>query len=372
MFKRKIYREILLFLFLFLLISAHKRSEREIRVLLWEMKSPVMLESRGLQIHSKLKTLNLSGMVQIEDIDGNLMAQGKKLGTSARITGDGPISVNGKSYRGGIQIEKFEGRFLVINFLDLEDYLAGVVKNEMSSKWPMEALKAQTVLARTYALGKIKAPRNEHYDVFATVEDQVYSGMEGEDEIVWKAVNDTRGEVLFYRGALAEVYYHSCCGGFTEPVEYVWGGSGKPYLGSVKCDYCQECPYYFWRYPEKGALSAEELATRLGYEGEAVKEVRVMELSPGQRVLRLELTFSSGYKTGISGNDFRVRLGRDVIRSTLFKIEKAENGFIVFGSGSGHGVGLCQWGAKGMAESGKSYREILGYYFAGTDLKKAY
>lgn len=352
------------------LISAGKKSEREIRVLIGEINQPAMIECRELKLHSKWKNLSLSGKVQIEPLDGKLWVQGKDLGTSLKITGQGPIAVNGKNYHGGIQIEKAAGDFLLINVLELEDYLAGVVKNEMSVKWPMEALKAQTVLARTYALGRIKNPRTEYYDLFSTVEDQVYSGMEAEDEASWRAIKDTRGEVLFYRGEPAQVYYHSCCGGWTEPVEYVWGGSGKSYLGSVKCETCQDCPYYFWRYPEKSALSGQDLASRLGYQGEAVSEVRVSELSPGQRALKLELKFQSGYKTEISGGDFRVRLGRDVIRSTLFKVEKATEGFIVFGSGSGHGVGLCQWGAKGMAEAGKNYQEILEHYFPGTEIRK--
>ena len=353
------------------MLGAAKKDERGVRVLLGEISQPVMLDGKELKVQSKRKAQNFNGKVQVEPRDGKLWIQGKDVGASLKISGSGPISANGKSYHGGLRIEKVEGHFLMINILGLEDYLAGVVKNEMSVKWPMEALKAQTILARTYALGRMEQPRTEFYDLFSTVEDQVYSGMDAEAEESWKAIKETRGEVLFYQGKPAQVYYHSCCGGWTEPVEYVWGGSGNPYLTAVKCDYCQDCPYYFWRYPDQSALSGQELANRLGYQGETVSEARVADLSPGQRVIKLELKFQSGYKTMISGNDFRVRLGREVIRSTLFKVEKVPEGFIVFGSGSGHGVGLCQWGAKGMAEAGKSCQQILEYYFPGAEIKKA-
>ncbi len=354
------------------LAGAAKKSEREVRVLIGDLNKPTMIEGKNLKLRSKWKTLEFSDKIQLEPREGKIFAQDKDLGSSVRIESRGPISVSGHPYHGGLAIEKVEGHFLLINSLDLDDYLAGVVKNEMPVNWPLDALKAQTVLARTYALGKLEEPRTEQYDLLATVEDQVYTGMDAEDEASWKAIKETEGEVLYYRGEPASVYYHSCCGGWTESVEYVWGKTPKSYLQAQKCDACQDCPYYFWRYPEKGALSPGDLANRLGYSGEAVGEVTVTELSPGQRVMKLQLKFQSGYKTELSGNDFRVRLGREAIRSALFKVEKTPEGFIVFGSGSGHGVGLCQWGAKGMAEAGKSYQEILEHYFPGTEIKKIY
>ena len=170
---------------------------------------------------------------------------------------------------------------------------------------------------------------------------------------------------------LADVYYHSCCGGQTEAAEYVWG-EGRPYLQSVKCNNCEECPYYFWKFPDTGAVSPEDLAAKLGYQGEAVEDIVISEISPSQRALKLQVKFKGGHTAEISGKDFRLRLGRDGLRSTFFKIQKAPDGFIFFGSGSGHGVGLCQWGAKGLASQGKNYREILEYYYPGTEIKKIY
>jgi len=359
-------------LFLVMAGKAGIDSNPQIRVLIGQAHQQLMIEGEALKIFAGGKKISSSGKVQIEIRNDKLWAKEKKLGDSVKITAQSPIAVNGRIYRGGIWIKKAQADFLIINQLPIEDYLAGVVKNEMNSKWSLEALKAQTVLARSYALGKVNQPRAKDYDLVATVEDQVYSGVSAEDSQAWQAINQTKGEVLFYQKELAQVFYHSCCGGKTESAQSAWGGAGKPYLKSVDCAYCQECPYYFWRYPEQGVLTPEEIANQLGYLGESVEELKIVESSPSQRVLKIQVRFKSGYEAVITGNDFRIRLGRDKIKSTLFKIEKSSEGFVLFGSGSGHGVGLCQWGAKGMAEQGKSYKEILEFYFPGTELKRIY
>jgi len=344
----------------------------QIRVLIGPAQKQVMIEGDALKIIAGGKKISSSGKVQIEIRSDKLWAKEKKLGDSVKITAQSPIAVNGRLYRGEVWIKERQGDFLIINQLLIEDYLGGVVKNEMNTRWGLEALKAQTILARTYALGRVNQPRTKDYDLVATVEDQVYSGVSGEDTESLKAINQTKGEVLFYQNQLAQVFYHSCCGGETESAQSAWGGAGKPYLKSVDCSYCQECPHYFWRYPKEGVLTPEEIASQLGYLGESVSEIKILEQSPSQRALKIQVRFKSGYEAVITGNDFRIRLGRDKIRSTLFKIEKQAEGFVVFGSGSGHGVGLCQWGAKGMAEEGKSYKEILEFYFPGAELRKIY
>jgi stage II sporulation protein D len=350
------------------------KSLNEIRVLIAVIDKPVTIDGQGLKIKSKWDLGDKKDLSQILLVPegGKLKVNDKEVKDTVRISSDNPINVNGKAYRGILTINKNGDNYILVNKLGLDDYLGGVVKNEMSSKWPPEALKAQTVLARTYAVKKILAPRTEFYDLVATVDDQVYSGMGLEDPASDQAIKETAGEVLYFGPDVAEVYYHSCCGGSTEPVEYVWGGSPRPYLGSVKCPYCQDCPNYFWRYPLEGAISPSELAKKLGYDGEEVSDMTIKEMSPGQRVTKLAVKFKSGVNAEISGNDFRVRLGRDVVKSTLFRPVHLPAGFVVFGSGSGHGAGLCQYGAKGMAEQDKGYKEILGYYFPGTELKKIY
>lgn len=358
---------------LFLLMTAAGRGKppKEIRVLIGEASQALLLEGTGLKAQSSRRKISArSGKIELTVSKGKLVYKGKDLGASVKVTGSGPVSLNGHSYPGMLRIEKSGDKFLIVNVLSVESYLEGVVRNEMSVKWPLEALKAQTVLARTYALEKISQPRSEKYDLVASVEDQVYTGVAERDPASQQAIRETEGEVLYYRSELAEVFYHSCCGGQTESAEYVWTGVGRPYLQSIKCDHCQECPYFFWRFPDTGVLGPEELAARLGYQGEAVEEISIAETSPSQRALKLKVRFKGGHIEEISGSDFRLRLGREGVRSTFFRVQKEPSGFIIFGSGSGHGVGLCQWGAKGMAEQGKKYRELLEFYFPGTELKK--
>jgi stage II sporulation protein D len=361
---------------LFLLISAEpkERSCREIRVLVGTIDQAISIEGAGLKMASggRKKPSGPSQKIDLELKNGKLLLKGKDIGPSVKITADGPISIKGKSYAGSISLQKSGDKFVIVNYLDLEDYLQGVVKNEMSAKWPMEALKSQTVLARTYAAQKIQKPRTDFYDLAATVDDQVYSGYGDKDPAIDQAIKETSGEVLYFESGLAEVFYHSCCGGQTEAAEYVWAAVGRPYLKSIKCAFCQECPYYFWRFPEKGSANGALFAGELGYDGEEVEDMTVKELSPSNHVLKVTVKFKGGHTTEISGSDFRVRMGRDGVRSTLFKVQKEPDGFVIFGSGSGHGVGLCQWGARGMADQNKTYREILDFYFPGTTIKKIY
>ena len=357
----------------FIVFGLAGREKREVRVLIGTLSHPVMIEGKNLVVSSRARKVRFWGnKIQLRQEGTNIIAGERKFGSSIKIFSQGFIAVDGRLYRGCLEVVKDGDKFLIINRLDLDDYLAGVIKNEMNTSWPVEALKAQVVLARTYALSRLENPRSRKFDLYSTVEDQVYQGVGAEDERCWKAIKETQGEVLYFGGKLAEVFYHCCCGGRTEAVEYVWGGEPKLYLRSVKCGYCQECPYYFWRYPSVGVLSPSELAERLGYDGEEVERIIVKQKSPSGRVLMLEVIFRSGYKARISGGDFRLRLGREQVRSTLFQIEKQGDGFVILGSGSGHGVGLCQWGARGMALKGKSYREILNYYFPGTRIKKVY
>ena len=363
------------FLLLFFgLLAGFKASERQqIRVLLGDFSPPVLISGKGLKISSGVRKATIyTGKIQVLVKKDELLIKEKRYSLPVRVKGSGVISLGEGTYRGELKLFAWQGKVRVVNILRVEDYLAGVIKNEMNPSWPLEALKAQAVLARTYALHKIKNPRSREFDLYADVRDQVYQGVRAEDERAWKAINQTRGEVLFYQRNLAEVFYHSCCGGRTEAVEYVWGGQGKPYLISVACGYCQECPYYFWRYPEQGVIGSRELADALGYNGEEVEQIELVEKSPSGRVLKLRVRFKAGFEVIISGNDFRTRLGRDFVRSTLFRIEPEAGGWVIFGSGSGHGVGLCQWGARGMAEQGKNYQEILRYYFPGTRIRKAY
>lgn len=278
---------------------------------------------------------------------------------------DSFIKVNNQAYRGEIEVRKRDDTLLVINEVDLEEYLYGVMKHEISPAWPKEAIKAQAVAARSFALNKRLKNVGEPYDLVATITAQVYGGLSGEDPRSNEAINETRGEVLSYQREPIAAYYHATCGGETEDVENVWGGR-VPYLKSVKCKYCKDSPHYEW----KKELSLSEISNALSHKGiSEVESIEVYKRSDTGRVVKLVVEDEFG-KHIISGNQFRMALGPNVIKSTLFEM-KEKHGRIEFkGEGWGHGVGMCQWGARGMAEKGYNYKEILKHYYSDAEIEK--
>jgi stage II sporulation protein D len=157
----------------------------------------------------------------------------------------GPLLVNGKPYRGVVEITPADDGMLVINELHVEEYLVGLINCEISSQWPMEAVKAQAVIARTYALYQKEARRGAPYHLESTVLDQVYEGCLIEDSRALRGVRDTEGEVLTWRGEVIQAFFHSSCGGHTEASENVWGFP-LPYVAGVDCRYCILAPSVRW------------------------------------------------------------------------------------------------------------------------------
>lgn len=277
------------------------------------------------------------------------------------------ITINGKLYRGIAEASLGEKGVLVVNELALEDYLVGLINCEISSAWPIEAVKAQAVIARTYALNRKQARRTSLYHLESSVIDQVYDGCEIEDSRARRGVSDTAGEVLTYGGAIIQAFYHSNCGGRTESAENVWGAK-IPYLTGVDCAYCLLTPSTAWE--QKILLrDIEEKLKNAGYKLSTVSDIRL-----GQRNSRGRLTnvviVTSRDEILLTGDQFRKAVGYGVIKSTNFSL-KIINGVANFsGLGNGHGVGLCQWGAKQRALDGFGYAEILSYYYPGTELTK--
>jgi len=282
-------------------------------------------------------------------------------------SGSSAVYVNGKPYRGVAEASAGEKGVLVVNELPLEEYLVGLINCEISSAWPMEAVKAQAVIARTYALNRKQARSTSFYHLESSVIDQVYDGCEIEDSRARRGVSDTAGEVLSYRGEVIQAFYHSNCGGRTEASEHVWG-KHLPYLTGVDCRYCLATPSSAWE--QKIALP--ELEDRLkaaGYKISAVTDIRAGSRNSRGR-LKHVLIISSRSESSLTGDQFRKAIGYSVIKSTNFTV-RVENGEALFsGLGNGHGVGLCQWGAKQRALDGFGYNEILSYYYPGTDLLK--
>ena len=282
--------------------------------------------------------------------------------TSAR----GFQAIKGRHYRDKIRVVPGPNRDLwVINELPLEEYLVGLINCEISSQWSIEALKAQAVTARTFAIFQKGNRSDRVYDLEGSVNDQVYGGAGLEDDRSRQAVRETAGEILLYKGNPIFAVYHACCGGKLESPEYLWAGS-FPYLNSVICTYCLDSPHFLWNYQMDGYQLAKALG-RAGYSTLRVGEIELGERNESGRILRL---FIKGEKDRweIPGKEFRRLLGYDQIRSTNFWLKESDGSFLFSGLGWGHGVGLCQWGAKGMADAGIDYRSILKYYYQGIEI----
>jgi stage II sporulation protein D (peptidoglycan lytic transglycosylase) len=277
------------------------------------------------------------------------------------------IHINGKPYRGTAEASFGEKGILVVNELALEDYLVGLINCEISSAWPIESVKAQAVIARTYALNRKKARRTSFYHLESSVIDQVYDGCEIEDSRAHRGVSDTAGEVLTHNGAIIQAFYHSSCGGRTEASENVWGAR-LSYLKGVDCAYCLLTPSSAWE--QKILLrDIDEKLKSAGHNVSSVTDIRLGQRNSRGRLKNVMIVSTRGEIT-LTGDQFRKAIGYGVIKSTNFTL-KIVNGEASFtGLGNGHGVGLCQWGAKQRALDGFGYAEILSYYYPGTELKK--
>ncbi|MBN1384312.1 MAG: SpoIID/LytB domain-containing protein [Elusimicrobia bacterium] len=284
------------------------------------------------------------------------------------------ISVNGKMYRGSIILRRQDkNRVSVINELGLEEYICGVVPCEVGPDWPLESLKAQAVVARTFALKNMGKHRKDGFNLCSKTHCQVYGGASRETEKTNKAVYETAGEVITYNGGIISSYYHASCAGYTEDVNNVWESfqsSNPEYLSSVKCKFCRDYRWYNWTYK----ILFDTLASRLrnaGYKVGKIESIRTIGRTSSGRIKQVLIKHSKG-KLRIASGKFRMAMHPDKIRSTNF-IVKCKNDVAYFkGHGWGHGVGMCQWGAKNMAEDGWSYKKILEHYYKGCKVETEY
>lgn len=284
---------------------------------------------------------------------------------------DMPIKVGHISYRGEMLIYlNNQNRLDVVNRLALDEYIKGLMKAEISPLWSYESLKSQAIVARTYSLYQMEAKSdNGNYDLKATNQSQVYKGIAGEDPISNRAVDETKGLVLFTKaGVYLPALYHDCCGGHTEDAKLVF--YDYPDLIGVPCNYCSGSPRFEWEIKED-AIKLRNIFLKESYHMGPIINIHPTEITPSGRVETLQITHNLG-KDIINGKQLRALIGNDILLSTLFIIKKAQDQYIFNGHGWGHGVGLCQWGAKGMAESGFNYKEILTHYYPLATVKQAY
>jgi stage II sporulation protein D len=280
----------------------------------------------------------------------------------------GPLTINGRRYRDKLKVFPGQnGDLWVINELPLEQYLVGLINCEISSQWPWEAVKAQAVVARTYATFQKGNRLGELFDLDSRVIDQVYEGIDREDGRSRRAVKETDRELLLYQGQPIFAVYHACCGGKTESPEHMWPGD-YPYLKSIACNLCLDSPFFLWNYQADSDTLSKALKSG-GFSGSRVLGIEVSERSQTRRVLQVSIQ-SEKRPLEVSGKEFRRLLGYDQLRSTNFIVNASGGAFLFSGLGWGHGAGLCQWGAKGMAEGGADYRSILKYYYQKVDIGK--
>ena len=254
----------------------------------------------------------------------------------------GELLVSGVRYLGNIEIWKGEKGLYLINEVPLEDYVRSVVLSEVADGWEMEALKAQAVIVRTYAVKYMQKGTNRLYHLTSSTLHQLYRG-DNSDSGVSYAVMQTRGEILTYNGEPIEAFYHSTCGGKTEFAEEVFGRA-YPYLKSVSSD-CSISSYWIWQR----RLSSRKIEKKLGLSG--LKDIRITSYTKSGRVKELTFITENGTRV-IPSKDLRRFLGWKTLPSTWFSLRKKGNTFIFDGKGYGHGVGLCQWGAQQMAKNG--------------------
>jgi stage II sporulation protein D len=368
--------------------SALKKKEKSVTPAITEgerIRVLIKASARELIIDapSSVDVKNLSGEKILKKIEGGILEVGAAVdiitingetldggGFVLTPSMNGKLKADGKRYRGEIRVIKSKTKGMdVINIVNLEEYLYGVVPKEMSPSWPLEALKAQAVVARTFALYQKEKNRESEFDVSATTMSQVYGGFEAETASAIRAVDDTRGQVLYHNGKRILAYYHSNSGGATEDAKNVWTAD-IPYLKGIRDEYSMNASGHRWTL----SLAPGDLSKALAKSGIRVGEIHDLvpvEVSPSGRIVKLKVVHSGG-EAVFRSNDFRLRVNPQSLKSTLFVLMKEGNRIRFDGKGYGHGVGLSQWGAYEMARRGFSCLDILKHYYWGIEIRSTH
>ncbi len=275
------------------------------------------------------------------------------------------IKVNEHPFRGQvILIRTTDNRITVVNTINIEDYIKGVLYHEVSHHWPMETIKAQAVATRTYALYSIS--KTKDYDVTNDIYSQVYGGRGSERYRTGLAVERTASEVLVLNGKILPAYFHACCGGMTEDAAVLWNINLPPLKG-VPCVFCKEAPHMNWKRNMR-LKDIQDLLNSRGYKIGLIKDISVAERDRSNRVRQLKIVGRADEVITIKAEELRDLLGPNTLKGNNYEIEM--KGYFVdfIGHGWGHGVGMCQWGARGMALQQFSYTQILNYYYPGAQI----
>jgi stage II sporulation protein D len=299
--------------------------------------------------------------------NGGLDVEGRRV-AGARLlpAGEGPLRLNGREYPGSLDIVRNGDGLVVVNELPFEEYLAGALRAETSDRWPFETLKAQAIVARTYAAYHRWLNAAKPYHILASTANQQYAGKVAETSPLWEAVRATEGQILTWEGRLFPAFYHSDSGGHTEDARLVFAARNVPALRAVRSEFSGDSPHFAWNL-DMPITQLTELLRKGGISVGTVARLEVLERSRSLRVLRLAVHGTRG-STRVTGADFRRVLGYDTLKSTLFAVAVDGQYARFAGRGYGHGVGMDQWGAKAMAEQGHLVYQILEYYYPGAAL----
>lgn len=370
-----------------------KFNEPVLRILLYESENPLYISGTGIYyaVDSEGKRYKFfaDNILKIEKNNERsvIYLDGKKTNIFLPLVfypeENYFLKVQGKRFRGKIEIDAF---LRVINLIKVEDYLRSVVPLEIGSPFfsNFEALKAQAVCARSYAIRKYLEKRGSFFHLYSDIKDQVYEGKDRENEITGLAIQMTKGEVLMYENEIALTLFHSTCGGITSYYDEAFSSQNFiPYLKSVRCnfqgkDLCSNSPYYRWKrefsineFMENLALNISNLLG-VPLSGRDIIDFSITDRSSTGRVREVKVKTKRGSFT-FRGYDIRKLLKKDgFLPSNFFFLKNQGDKVIIIGRGFGHGVGLCQYGTLSLAKKGVDYERILKFYYQGTKIKKIY
>lgn len=382
-----------LFVFIFLTLSAKSFGEteptalslpknihalRNIRVALSQGKPAADVRVDQPYFIKTIQTSEILGGREAETVRVTPIRNGLRWGNEEfkiygvkLVSPSGRILVGGEEYLDQLQVvRESNGTLTIINEIDIEAYLRGVLPKEVVAKWPVEALKAQAVAARTYAVFEELLGFDSDFSLTSTVQSQVYGGEKAAELQTNEAIRLTSGEVILSEGKLLRAYFHSNCGGRTYRADYVWDVEPHRSLMGIVCPYGRNVSSFYW----EAAFSADEITKKLRSAGlslDNVLDLKPEDLDGVGRARRVWVRHGGG-DIMVNANTFRLAVGAGKLRSMIFNARNFAGAFEFKGRGFGHGVGLCQWGMKEMAEEGKTYREILRYYYPGSTVEKVF
>lgn len=283
------------------------------------------------------------------------------------------LAVNQTRYRGKFVFQaEASQQVVLVNSLPVDKYLYGVIRKEIAPDWPMPSVKAQAVAARSFVLSNKRSKRND-FDVESTHISQVYGGYDAETKRVRKAVRQTQGQVITYDNRVVPTYFHANSGGHIESAGNVWDQSSSPHIIPKPDTWSQNTRHSTW----ETSLRADEIATALTEnefpDPSSSMDIRIESTLNSGRTRTLSYSTREGDRATIRANEFRMALDPEKVKSSWYEVfESTNNGLTIKGRGWGHGVGLSQWGAKAMSHAGKTYREILSFYYGDGRLMDRY